>query len=204
MQRPQDLASCRAPVGFISVREALILRQQRDDRVETGIEPMDLIEMRLHHLTRRELPRVNQPCEFARAQEAQIVGRHFVESHVQEAVPYSGTAIGSSSTRKLVISASIICSPAVSGILRVKCTAGRKSVDTKPLAETMRPAMKTRCRPDANSSRISGDNTIAVAAAPVIGPGSVTPASVRARIAPIAETPTAEPRIRETCMDAVV
>src|SRR6185436_10644705 len=125
------LASSDTPIGVVRECQTCLVRQHRHDCVETGIETMDLIEMRLHDLASRERASADLIGELPGAKKAD----------------QSGTAIGSSSARRLVISASSICSPALAGMLRAKCTGGRNSVDTNPVADTSRPAMNTRCRP---------------------------------------------------------
>ena len=57
---------------------------------------------------------------------------------------YSRTATGSSSGSRFVISACSICSPVAPDTPREKLTDGRNSVASRPAAETIAPATKTR------------------------------------------------------------
>jgi hypothetical protein len=76
VERSDWLAASETPIGGVSECEACLVRQQRDDRCEARIETMNLIEMRLHHLARRDLSVVNEARELASAEKAKIARSH--------------------------------------------------------------------------------------------------------------------------------
>src|SRR5262245_64403683 len=73
MQRRQRVSPRRAVVGGIGERQTLLVVQLRDDRVDFRVQPVDALEMRGHHLTRRHVPCANQRFQLSRSQETEVV-----------------------------------------------------------------------------------------------------------------------------------
>ena len=74
VQRPDLLSSRHTPVGLIGQGQALVVVQLRHDGVDLGIHPIDLFEVRRHHLARRELAGADETRQLASAHEAEIAG----------------------------------------------------------------------------------------------------------------------------------
>ncbi|MNY30952.1 hypothetical protein D3C86_1650890 [compost metagenome] len=63
------LALIQLPVAGVGLRQQLIVRTQRHQRIDLRIEALDLRQVRLHHLAARHLPPVDGP--------GQRIGVHF-------------------------------------------------------------------------------------------------------------------------------
>ena len=57
VQRTDLIAARERAIGLVREREALVVIQLRDDGVESGIEPVDALEMCGHHLARGDIRR---------------------------------------------------------------------------------------------------------------------------------------------------
>jgi hypothetical protein len=75
MQRRQRLAARGTPIGLVGEREAPLVVELRDDRVQLRVQPRDPLEVRRHDLARRHGAVLDQRSELGRAREAKIVGR---------------------------------------------------------------------------------------------------------------------------------
>ena len=64
MQRRQLAATRQARVGGVGQREALVVVELRDDRVQLRVDALDALEVRGHDLARRHLARADQAREL--------------------------------------------------------------------------------------------------------------------------------------------
>jgi hypothetical protein len=76
MQRPNRVAASQLLVGCVGELQTRRVVELADNRIEGGIEALDLREKRRHHLSRRQLPGSKLCRKTARAGKAQRVGPH--------------------------------------------------------------------------------------------------------------------------------
>ena len=69
---PTGSPLAHAAVGVVGERQARVVVQLGDDGVERRIHPIDLRQVRRHHLARRDLTAADERRQLARAHEAEI------------------------------------------------------------------------------------------------------------------------------------
>src|SRR5258708_5502496 len=82
VQWPFDIAFCGSLVRGESLRHQLLYRNQRDNRVDLGIYPLDLFQVGLHHFARRELFLTDEIRHLPRRQETDVRVRSGGHVHI--------------------------------------------------------------------------------------------------------------------------
>ena len=90
MERPQRPAFGRLPVGLVRQRQALGVREFCDNRVQRRVQPLDLAQVRGHHVAGRQRPRLDQRGELARAHEADVGRRGGHQGRIVNQFAFTG------------------------------------------------------------------------------------------------------------------